>query len=197
MKTIYIAGGKHFTPEIKQHLESIGFEPDNTDGDIVNSDFRLLLDCDAIYLANDWSLFQESVLAFKVARLHGFPCYKAQEIDLLQQMNIAIVELFGTSLSDIRKFNRKPQLTSVRTMYVGLAKAKGITDHLLTYQIQRQPSEIMHLQKKHKEFYKFDPRYRRMFDRMEDFLEFGIPKMVENYEQSTINITDDDENDNN
>lgn len=179
MRKIYISGGKHFTPIIQRHIESLNFEPSNVENDAVHSDIKKLIDSDAIYLASDWTCHKASLVAHKVADLHNIPCYLAQNLEFLDTLDLAIFDIHGITLDDLKQPNRKPLLVSIRTMYVGICLNQGICRRLLSIRIQRQDSEITHLHKKHQEFYKFDPNYRRMYDRIEDYIEFGIPKVVD------------------
>lgn len=189
MKTIYINGVGEYTDNIKKNVEGMGFTPSNiVDGNIIHK-FSLVEQSDAMYLSTGWTKLTNNILEQKIATVLNKEIYQQEDFNFMDMLDVAILDVFDMGLDMIVKYDKRSKTTNIRTMYVGLARQKGVSMSLVSDKIQRHTTEIMHLEKKHEDFYKYDPEYRRKFHRLEDYIE-----MVALREIVTIKIMKDDRN---
>lgn len=190
---IYISGkisGLQFS-EVKEKfydaqalLEEIGFEVVNPLDSGLGSeaswrqhmvrDIEMLLECDAIYMMDNWIDSRGASIEYDVANRMGmdvwFETNVIRENKNVLRIQNAIHEVTGMKLGDYSTKSRKRDGFFARMIFVHHCRRMKLTLTKIAKFVHRDHSSMLHLLKKYQDEVAYNPQFREMAQRVDEIL---------------------------
>ena len=190
---IYISGKISGLPLEEPHqrfddaealLESIGFDvvnpmkkdlPDAASWkEHMVQDISLLLDCDAIYMMDNWVESRGAGIEYDIAKRLDLDFYfesivRTDNNDVMRIQN-AIHEVFGMRFGEYITKSRKRDGVFARMIFVYHCRKKRMKLTQIAKYVHRDHSSMLHLLNKYEDEVKFNPFFKKYADKVEDIL---------------------------
>ena len=190
---IYISGKITGLPlsEVRQRfadtaafLDTIGFEAVNplNNGleekadwkDHMAADIRMLLDCDAIYMMDNWMESRGASIEYDIAnRLNmdvWFESTIRRENQAVLRIQNAIHEVTGLRLNQYATKSRKRSLFYARMLFVYHCRRLKMTLTQIAKHIHRDHSSMLHFLRKYDDDFNYNPQFRELADKVNQLL---------------------------
>ncbi len=190
---IYISGKITGLPlsEVRQRfadtaafLDAIGFEAVNplTNGldesadwkEHMVADIRMLLDCEAIYMMDNWIESRGASIEYDIAnRLNmdvWFESKIRRENQAVLRIQNAIHEVTGLRFNQYTTKSRKRDYFFARVLFVYHCRQLKMTLTQIAKHIHRDHSSMLHFLRKYREDYDYNPQFRELADKVNQLL---------------------------
>ncbi len=190
---IYISGKITGLPlsEVRQRfadtaafLDAIGFEAVNplTNGlddsadwkEHMVADIRMLLDCEAIYMMDNWIESRGASIEYDIAnRLNmdvWFESKIRRENQAVLRIQNAIHEVTGLRFNQYTTKSRKRGYFFARVLFVYHCRQLKMTLTQIAKHIHRDHSSMLHFLRKYREDYDYNPQFRELADKVNQLL---------------------------
>lgn len=190
---IYISGKITGLPlsEARQRFEDaavflaeIGFDPVNPLNNGLESsamwkehmvaDIRLLLDCDAIFMMDNWIESRGASIEYDIAnRLNmdvWFESNIRRENRAVLRIQNAIHEVTGLRLNQYATKSRKRDCFYARMLFVYHCRRLKMTLTQIAKRVHRDHSSMLHLLNKYEDDFRYNPQFRDMATRVNNIL---------------------------
>ncbi len=190
---IYISGKITGLPlsEVRQRfadtaafLDAIGFEAVNplTNGldesadwkEHMVADIRMLLDCEAIYMMDNWIESRGASIEYDIAnRLNmdvWFESKIRRENQAVLRIQNAIHEVTGLRFNQYTTKSRKRDYFFARVLFVYHCRQLKMTLTQIAKHIHRDHSTMLHFLRKYREDYDYNPQFRELADKVNQLL---------------------------
>lgn len=190
---IYISGKISGLPmsDVRQHfanaaalLEAIGFEAVNPLNNGLQptadwkehmiADIGMLLDCDAIYMMDNWMESRGASIEYDIAnRLNmdvWFESNIRRENQAVMRIQNAIHEATGLRFNQYTTKCRKREHFFARMLFVYHCRQLKMTLTQIAKHVHRDHSSMLHFLRKYDDDYKFSPQFRELADKVNQLL---------------------------
>ncbi len=190
---IYISGKITGLPlsEVRQRfadtaafLDAIGFEAVNplTNGldesadwkEHMVADIRMIFDCDAIYMMDNWMESRGASIEYDIAnRLNmdvWFESKIRRENQAVLRIQNAIHEVTGLRFNQYTTKSRKRDYFFARVLFVYHCRQLKMTLTQIAKHIHRDHSSMLHFLRKYREDYDYNPQFRELADKVNQLL---------------------------
>ena len=178
-------------PEARQRFEDaavflaeIGFDPVNplnnglddkaTWKEHMVADIRMLLDCDAIYMMDNWLESRGASVEYDIAnRLNmdvWFESTIRRENRAVLRIQNAIHEVTGLRLNQYATKNRKRDCFYARMLFVYHCRRLKMTLTQIAKHVHRDHSSMLHFLRKYDDDFNYNPQFRELAEKLNQIL---------------------------
>lgn len=163
-------------------LKKAGFNPDASWENHMIEGIRLLFDCDAIYMLDDWLNSRGAIIEKSIAEISGKQVYFQSSLDqkwklisktsfILRKVEGAIEEVTGMRLKDYAIPSKKRELYFARMIYTQQVFNQGIKNRsLIARNLHKNHATVLRSLRKYPDEFRFNPEFRQIASRVSDIL---------------------------
>lgn len=165
-------------------LKAIGFEAVNplnnglannaTWKDHMVADIRMLLDCEAIYMMDNWIESRGASIEYDIAnRLNmdvWFESNIRRENRAVLRIQNAIHEVTGLRLNQYATKSRKRDCFYARMLFVYHCRRLKMTLTQIAKRVHRDHSSMLHFLRKYEDDFNFNPQFRELAEKVNQLL---------------------------
>ncbi len=163
-------------------LKKAGFNPDASWENHMIEDIRLLFDCDAIYMLDDWLNSRGAIIEKSIAEISGKQVYFQSSLDqnwklisktsfILRKVEGAIHEVTGMRLKDYAIPSKQREIYFARLIYTQQAFSMGVKNRsLIARNLNKSHATVLRGLRKYPDEFRFNPEFRQIASRVSDIL---------------------------
>lgn len=141
-------------------------------------DIAMLLDCDAIYMMDDWIYSKGAQIEYDIANRLGMIVYFATNMKIhnkqVMRIQNAIHEATGMAFEQYTTKSRKREVFYARMIFAHHCKALKMSLSKIASIINRDRSTMRYLFSKYQDEMRFNPDFRKMAQKVDELLDKPI-----------------------
>lgn len=163
-------------------LKKSGFNPDASWEHHMIEDIRLLFECDAIYMLDDWLDSRGAIIEKNIAEITGKQVFFQSRLDenwklisktsfVLRKVEGAIQEVTGMRLKDYAIASKQRDIYFLRLIYTHQVFNHGVKNKsLIARNLHKNHATVLRSLRKYPDEFKFNPDFREIASRVSDIL---------------------------